>query len=162
MFPLNSDRVLKDIKKPAALTIITPPCNVDVTPRLLSEVVQTPVTPVSVETLAPLLTLIKQEPHDEMSKQRQQRLVQKIAKAAQISFAKNVLQRDHIQFLVKMNDESKPHREAKADILAKGMGKVMSYEDLVAKRAEKEAAKQAKEKGKGKRGQKRKSGPEGD
>lgn len=42
------------------------------------------------------------------------------------------------------------------------MGKVMSYEDLVAKCAEKEAAKQAKEKGKGKCGRKRKSGPEGD
>lgn len=81
----------------------------NVTPRLLSEVVQTPVTPVSVETLAPLLTLIKQEPHDEMSKQCQQRLVQKITKEAQISYVKNVLQRDHIQFLVKMNNESKPH-----------------------------------------------------
>jgi hypothetical protein len=40
--------------------------------------------------------------------------------------------------------------------LAKGEGKVISYEDLEAKRAEKEAARLAREKGKGTRGRKRK------
>jgi hypothetical protein len=56
-----------------------------------------------------------------------------------------------------MNDESKVRRSTKSEILAKGEGKVMSYEDLEearVKRAEKEAA---KAKGKGKRGPKPKS-----
>ncbi len=163
LFPLNPERVLKDIAKPPpappALTIVQP-ITVDATPRLLSEVIQTPATPVSRETLVPILDLVKQDPQDELSKQRQQRLINKIAKAAQVSFAKDVLQQDHIRFLVKMNDESKPRRDAKADKLAKGEGKVISYEDLDAKRAEKEAARQAKlakANGKGKRGRKRKS-----
>lgn len=56
-----------------------------------------------------------------------------------------------------MNDESKPRRDSKADILAKGIGKVMSYKDLMANCAEKEAAKQAKRKGKWKRSRKRKN-----
>ena len=67
------------------------------------------------------------------------------AGVAQISFAKDILQQDHNQFLIKMNDESKPRREAKADILAKGEGTVISFEDLEAKRAEKEVARQARQ-----------------
>jgi len=162
LFPLNPERVLKDIAKPPAPPVLTivQLITIEATPRLLSEVIQTPATPVSRETLVPILNLVKQDPQDELSKQRQQRLINKIAKAAQIYLAKDVLQQDHIRFLVKMNDESKPRRDAMADILAKGERKVISYEDLDAKRAEKEAVRQAKlakANGKGKRGRKRKS-----
>ena len=90
------------------------------------------------------------------SKQSLQRHVQKLVKAAQISLAKGALQQDRIQFLTTINNEAKVRRSTKSLVL--GKAKVMSYEDLVearAKRAEKEAAKEAK--GKGKRGRKRKS-----
>jgi hypothetical protein len=59
---------------------------------------------------------------------------------------------------MKLNDESKVRRSTKSEILAKGEGKVISYEDLLkarAVRAEKEAAREAK--GKGRRGRKPKS-----
>lgn len=62
-----------------------------------------------------------------------------------------MLQQHQIRFLIKMNDKSKVRRSTTSVVL--GKAKVMSYEDLVearAKRAEKEAAKEAK--GKGKRG----------
>jgi hypothetical protein len=54
-----------------------------------------------------------------------------------------------------MNNEAKTRRSTKSDVLGKGQGKVMSFEDIEEarrKRAEKDATK-----GKGKRGRKRKS-----
>jgi hypothetical protein len=100
--------------------------------------------------------IIKKHALDETSKRNLARHLQKLTKAGQTSFAKSVLQQHQIRFLIKMNDESKVRRSTKSDIL--GKAKVMSYEDLEearAKRAEKEAAKEAK--GKGKRGRKAKS-----
>jgi hypothetical protein len=76
--------------------------------------------------------------------------------------AKGALQEDQIQILTTINNEAKVRRSTKSLVL--GKAKVMSYEDLKearAKRAEKEAAKEAK--GKGKRGRKCKSAtPEAD
>ncbi|KAF2807498.1 uncharacterized protein BDZ99DRAFT_465360 [Mytilinidion resinicola] len=95
-------------------------------------------------TLTSLLSLIKQDPHDETSKQRQQRLVQKLDNAAQISFAERTLQQDHIRLLAKMNNEAKVRRSTKSVVL--GKAKVMSYKDIEAraKRAEEAAAAQGK------------------
>jgi hypothetical protein len=70
--------------------------------------------------------------------------------------AKGALQDDQIQFLNTINNEAKVRRSTKSLVL--GKAKVISYEGLEearAKRADKEAAKEAK--GKGKRGRKRKS-----
>lgn len=72
-----------------------------------------------------------------------------------MSFAKGILQHNHIQFLMKINDEAKVRRSTKSVVL--GTGRIISYKDLKearVKRAEKDAAKEAK--GKGKRGRKRK------
>ncbi|KAJ4286929.1 hypothetical protein N0V90_012809 [Kalmusia sp. IMI 367209] len=72
-----------------------------------------------------------------------------------MSFAKGILQQNHIKFLVAINNEAKIRRATKPKVL--GTARVMSYQDLVearAKRAEKDAT---KEKGKGKRGRKRKN-----
>ncbi|KAF4627109.1 hypothetical protein G7Y89_g11046 [Cudoniella acicularis] len=75
---------------------------------------------------------------------------------------REALKDDQIEFLNTINNEAKVRRSTKSLVL--GKAKVISYEDLEearAKRAEKEAAKEAK--GKGKRGRKRKSGtPEAD
>ncbi|ORX91771.1 hypothetical protein BCR34DRAFT_581358 [Clohesyomyces aquaticus] len=76
---------------------------------------------------------------------RHQRLVQKLANAAEMSFAQQALDQDQIQHLTKINDESKSRRKTKSDIL--GKARVMSYEDIEAaraKRAEQEASKEAK------------------
>jgi hypothetical protein len=97
---------------------------------------------------------------DETSKQNLARHLQKCTKAFQKSSAQAILQEDRIKFLTTINNEAKVRRSTKSLVLgiAKGEGKVMSYEDLQAvraKRTEKDAAKEAK--GKGKRGRKRKS-----
>lgn len=73
----------------------------------------TPATPVSAEALMSLQNLImKQDAYalDETSKQSLQRHLHKFVKAAQTSFAKGVLQQDHIRFLNKINDEAKVRR----------------------------------------------------
>lgn len=69
----------------------------------------TPVTPVNTEGLTSLHNLIKQDASrlDELSKQRLQRRVQKLASAAQISFAKQGLLQDHNRLLAKINGEAK-------------------------------------------------------
>jgi G3E family GTPase len=111
------------------------------------------VTPVSSEALASLLTLVKQDPHDEISTKRHRKLVQKLANAAEVSFAQQALDQDQIKLLSKMNDEARTRRKTKSEILGKGKARVMSYEDTVSareKRAEREVNKPAQ--GKRKRG----------
>jgi hypothetical protein len=87
--------------------------------------------------------------------------IQKMSKAAHLAFSKGILQRDQIQFLTKMNDESKVRKSAKVYILGrrakKGEGAVMGWNELEgarAKRAEEAAAAAARSAGK--RGGKRK------
>jgi hypothetical protein len=131
-------------------------------PSSQEQIPQTPVTPVSTEGLVSLQNLIiEQDAHalDKESKQSLQRHVLKFSKAAQLSFAKGALQQNHIQLLLKVNDEAKVRRSTKSLVL--GTAKVMGYEELQnarAKRAEVEAAKADKAtKAKGKRGRKRTS-----
>jgi hypothetical protein len=69
-----------------------------------------------------------------------------------------MLQEDRIQFLTTINTEAKVRRANQSLVL--GKAKVMSYKELEearAKRAERDAAQEAK--GKGKRGRKSKSSP---
>ena len=94
-----------------------------------------------------------------MNQARYQRLVQKLANAAQTSFAQQALDQDQIQFLAKMNNEAKVRRKTKSHIL--GNARVMSFEDIEAaraKRAEQDVAKEAK--GKRKRGRPKSVVPE--
>jgi len=158
LVPFHPDRVLRDIPKPPAELTIPKADEVKVGPRPTDEILRTPVTPVSAEALRSLQNLIiKQDARalDETSKQSLQRHVQKLANATQMSLAKGALQQDQIRFLITINDEAKVRRSTKSVVL--GKAKVMSYEDLVAKRAEREAKEQDKAKGKRKRGRKRKS-----
>lgn len=73
------------------------------------EVLVTPATPVNAEGLTLLHNLIKQDTSklNEVSKQRLQERVQKLASAAKISFAKQGLLQDHNRLLYKINNESK-------------------------------------------------------
>jgi hypothetical protein len=160
LFPFNPDRVLRSMPAPLAKPAIprvdevkVGSCRQDVEP-------QTPVTPVSAEAFMSLQNLIIQDARalDETSKQKLVRHLQKGTKAFQKSFALEKLQKDRIQFLTTINNESKVRRSTKSLVL--GKAKVMSYEDLEearAKRVVKDAVKEAK--GKGKRCRKRKSSP---
>lgn len=79
--------------------------------------------------------------------------VQKLANAAQMSFAENALLRDQNQVLTIISNEVKVRRSTRSTVV--GTARVMSYEDIVkarADRAEKDIIK-----GKGKRGRKRKA-----
>jgi hypothetical protein len=122
---------------------------------LQDEVVQTPVTPVSAEGLMSLYNQIKQDTQtlDATSTQRLQKRVQKLANAAQVSFAECALLNNRNQFLTEANNEAKVRRSTRSVVL--GKAKVMSFEDIEEARA-KRAAKDAV-KSKGKRGRKRKS-----
>jgi hypothetical protein len=117
------------------------------------EVLQTPVTPMSADALTSLHNLIKQDAHtfNETSIPRLQRHVQKLANAAQLSFAERALLRDQNQFLTGINNEAEVRRSTKSVVL--GKAKVMSFEDIEEARAKRAA----KDDIKGKRGQKRKS-----
>ncbi len=76
---------------------------------------------------------------DETSKQRLQRLLQKLNNAIQLSFAERAL-KEHNRFLDNINNEAKVRRSTKSKII--GTVRVMSYEDLEKARAER-AAKEA-------------------
>lgn len=157
LVPFNPDRVLRVIPKPPAELTIPKANEVVVGPRARDEILQTPVTPVSAEALISLQNqILKQDAYtlDKTTKQSLQRHVQKFTNATQMSFAKGALQQDQIRFLTTINDEAKVRRSTKPVVL--GKAKVMSYEDLVAKRAEREAKEQEKAKGTRKRGRKRK------
>ncbi|KAH6667791.1 hypothetical protein B0J14DRAFT_567159 [Halenospora varia] len=130
------------------------------------EVLQTPVTPVSAEALTSLHNLIKQDAHtlNETSVQRLQRHVQKLANAAQISFAERALLRDQNHFLTRMNNEAKVRRSTKSrrygDIRVQGRSKSLDFRVTHCEpEPEPEVARAAKEviNGRGKRGRKRKS-----
>ncbi|KAF2803907.1 uncharacterized protein BDZ99DRAFT_398797, partial [Mytilinidion resinicola] len=153
LFPFNPDRVIRHTPKPPAELTIP---NKVVRPQ--DEALQTPIsptTPVTTQALTSLHNLIKQEANKPGSKQRLQRHVQKLASAAQISFAKQTLLQDQNRFLYKLNKEAKRRRSTKSLIL--GKAKVMSYKDLKEARANRAAKDTAKGKGKGKRGRLRKN-----
>ena len=173
LFPFDPDRVLRKTLKPPTQSTVPNADEIGVGSSHQDEVPQTPVTPVSAEGLASLHNLIKQDVHtlNEASIQRIERRVQKLADAAQISFAdraflraEGALLENRNQMLTELNNEAKVRRSTRSVVL--GKAKVMSYEDLEEAR-KKRAAKDAK-KGKGKRGQKHKSAaleadePEGD
>jgi hypothetical protein len=159
LFPFNPQRVLRDMPKPPAELSNA---SADVATSSRSEVSptpETPVTPVTVEALTSLHDLIKQDTcaalSDEASRRRLQMRVQKLASAAKISFAKEGLLQNHNRLLYRINNEAKVRRSTRSLVI--GKAKVMSYEDLDIARAARTAKdKAAAEKGKGKRGRKRK------
>jgi len=155
LFPFNPDRVLRNTPKPP-----TQPTGPEIEAMkaaayLQHEAIQTPVTPVSAEGLMSLYDQIKQDTQklDATSTQRLQKPVQKLANAAQVSFAECALLNDRNQFLTEANNEAKVRRSTRSVVL--GKAKVMSFEDIKEARA-KRAAKDAV-KSKGKRGRKRKN-----
>ncbi|KAH6703056.1 hypothetical protein BKA61DRAFT_448673, partial [Leptodontidium sp. MPI-SDFR-AT-0119] len=153
LFPDNPDRVLTP--KPPTQPTSPETDAVEGAAYIQDEAVQTPVTPVSAEGLMSLYNQIKQDTQtlDATSTQRLQKRVQKLANAAQVSFAECALLNNRNQFLTEANNEAKVRRSTRSVVL--GKAKVMSFEDIEEARA-KRAAKDAV-KSKGKRGRKRKN-----
>jgi hypothetical protein len=140
LFPFNPNRVLVDIPKPPAeLTIPNTSENVEYHPQY--ESIPTPATPVSSETLASLLDIIKHVPNDQASSQRKERLQQKVSNTALTLFAKNALLRDQNEFLTHINHEGKTRRVTKSTVL--GTARVVTWNVLEKARAE-HAVKEAK------------------
>jgi hypothetical protein len=84
-----------------------------------------------------------------------QRRVQKLASAAKISFAKQSLLQDHNRLLYRINSEAKVRRSTRSLVI--GTAKVIGWEDLERARTDRAVKdKAAVDKGKGKRGRKRK------
>jgi hypothetical protein len=115
LFPFNPQRVLHDLEKPfTALTEAAEPSSEAVSPPIAAPA--TPVTPVCAAGFAALRDAIINEDAytlDEVDKQKLDRHVGKLAKAAQITYAKNTLQEDRIRDLLKINDEAKPRRSTR-------------------------------------------------
>ena len=158
LVPLNPKRVLRHTPKPPAELTVSKANEVRSCPY--GQILQTPTipkTPVTTEALISLHNLIKQEACalNRPDEQRIQRHVQKLASAAQISFAKQTLLQDQNRFLSKINNEAKVRRSTRSVVL--GKAKVMSYEDLEARAKLAAKEKATADKGKGRRGRKRKS-----
>ncbi|KAH6643506.1 hypothetical protein C7974DRAFT_298621 [Boeremia exigua] len=132
LFPFNPERVLRDLTKPGApLTVQA--LRADGASQ--DEIVQTPVTPLSSEALKDVLNQIKQ---CSRSDQQHSKLVQKLANAVEKSIARQALDENYIKVLRTANNEAKPRRSTKSKIL--GKARVMTYEDIVAERARRDAA----------------------
>ncbi|KAF2874192.1 hypothetical protein BDV95DRAFT_487219, partial [Massariosphaeria phaeospora] len=162
LFPFNPERVFRHTPRPPDAKTL--PKVAEVVASFPQHEPQSPVTPVTTEALASLHNLIKQDtsgPH-ELSKQRIRKHVQKLASAAQMSFAECALLRDQNQFLSEINKDAKVRRSTRSLVLEKA--KVMKWEDLEVARANRVAKDKASAgKGKGKGSRKCKSAaPEAD
>ena len=138
LFLFNPERVLRHT--PAEFTVTK--ANMVVGSCLQGETLQIPimpVTPSTTEALTSLHNLIKQEACalDGLDKQHLQRHVQKLASAAQRSFAKETLLQEQTQLLSKINKEANVRQSTRSVVL--GKAKVMSYEDLEEARAKRAA-----------------------
>ena len=146
LFPFKPEKVLSDLPKPPTRPTIALANEARIAPLTPDQVKspRTPVTPVSVDAVASLHDMIKQDAHmlDERSKQRLQRHLQKLTNATKLSFAERTLLQEHVQFLAEINNEAKVRRAMKSKII--GTARVMCYEDLENARA-KRAAKESEE-----------------
>lgn len=147
LFPFNPDRVLSTTPRPATVSVEAAVDQAIVSFGTSSQrtSLQSPVTPTSAEAVAALQDLIKQDAEvlEASSRQRLQKHLQKLTNATQLSFAERALMREHNQFLAKINNEAKPRRAVRANII--GTARVMSYEDIEKARAERGAQEAKKE-----------------
>jgi hypothetical protein len=149
LFPFNPQRVLHDMEKPFAASTETAKPSTELASAPVAAPI-TPVTPVCAASFAALRDAIINGDAcalDVVNKQKLDGHIGKLAKAAQISYARTTIQEDRIRSLLKIYDEAKPRRSTRPIILS--TAKVISYEDLeaaLAKRAQQEAKAVARKK----------------
>ncbi|PVH92463.1 hypothetical protein DM02DRAFT_699807, partial [Periconia macrospinosa] len=113
LYPFDPNRVLRTMTNLPELTTEVNEATVHQSmpsAQLEGTELQSPITPVSAEGITSLQTLITQQTtynHSEARKSRVEQLVQKLAKAAQVSIAKGILQQNHIRSLLAINNEAK-------------------------------------------------------
>jgi hypothetical protein len=134
--PFNPQRVLKDIQKPP-VDYLSQKDSVKVESCPQSETLQTPVT---AEALTSLRNLIEQDAHtlNDASKQR----LQKLANAAQKSFAECALLLDENRPLFEQNNESNCRQSTRSIVV--GKAKVMSYKDIVEAKLKRDAKRRSR------------------
>jgi hypothetical protein len=133
LFPFNPERVLRVTPKPLAQLTVPRADKIMVGSCHQDEVPRTPVTPVSAEALASLHNIIKQDvlTLNGTSIPRLQRHVQKLANAAQMSFAQRALLDNQNQLLTRMNNEAKVRRSTKSVFLPQiGEGEALFSEPV--------------------------------
>ncbi|KAK3670778.1 hypothetical protein LTR78_009350 [Recurvomyces mirabilis] len=136
LFPFNPERVLRDLQKPAPEALIDPPSTQE-----QSAIPRTPLTPVCVESLIPLQKKIVEQDARDLDDDKKLNLTShltKIVKATSTLYATDRLQKEQIHFLHKANGAAERRTATKSFVLAKGQGKVMSYDDLVEARGKRE------------------------
>jgi len=162
LFPFIPDRVLQGIPKPPGELTTSVSQGTPGSASNGHETVQSPLTPVTPVTTQGLVSLqniiVNRDAHalDKRSKRSLEKHLEKFSKTAHLAFSWGILQRDQINFLMKVNNKAKVRRSADRGV--PGNVKVMGDDELRearAKRAEKVAIEEAK--GKAKRGRKRKA-----
>ena len=159
LFPFDSKRVLRYTPK-FSIEISVSKAN-EMMSFSQGQILQSPITSVTsitIKAFTSLHNLIKQKACalNESDKQRIQKHVQKLASAAQVSYAKQILLQDQNRFLIKINNEVRARRSTRSMILKKA--KMLNYENLEETRAERAAKEKATiRKNRRKRERKRKS-----
>lgn len=141
LYPFNPDRVLRDVQKPLPKLRIPKDNELREEPCLKGQILRTPVT---AEALTSLCSQIEQDSHllDGPSKHR----LQKLSDAARKSFAECALLLDENRLLFEQNNESNCRKSAMSTMV--GKAKVMSYDDIVAAQAKRDAKESTVRKGK--------------
>jgi hypothetical protein len=123
LYPFDPDRVLSEIQKPQAETIV--PQTTNMTANLVSHnnMLRTPVT---YESLTHIQTMIKQGTAlNSPSKHR----FQKLANAAEKAFADRAILLDENKLLFEQNNEKTTRSSTKSTVT--GTAKIMAYDDIV-------------------------------
>ncbi|KAF1817688.1 DDE-domain-containing protein [Dissoconium aciculare CBS 342.82] len=144
LFPFCPERVFRDLPHRAAPPVIAESGNGDAAgqqdanirtwsiPTIPSTptIPMTPVTPVDLAGITALRDVIRRDVQDldSGSHHRLQKHVQKLSKAAEISFAEYALLERRNDFLQKTNSEARVRRSTRPKVI--GTARVMSYEDL--------------------------------
>ncbi|KAL1641204.1 hypothetical protein SLS61_010183, partial [Didymella pomorum] len=105
LYPLRPDRVLRDMQKPQVAQARPLKVNKVATSNLQDGLVQTPVTPVTMDALLSLRLRVKKSAC--AAKDPNAVLVQKLANAAKLAFAKRNLLFNNNRILLNLNNKSR-------------------------------------------------------
>ncbi|KAJ5882704.1 uncharacterized protein N7473_011138 [Penicillium subrubescens] len=143
MFPWNPERVLKDIQPPPGGSDPTERNIVTLARRSEGdELVQTPLTPITADSLTLLCRKVDREARGWDTDSRL--LIKRLARAAERAFADRALLRNDNERLLAQNNEKRTRTSQPARKV--GNAKVMSYEDIVEAQSKLEAKKSSETK----------------
>ena len=141
LFPFAPDRVLRHITRPSQEKHSMPEASPSIEFPFPSISFRTP-------TSARSLNFFQRHLEEQIDDGNVTQIasLNKIVKAAEKPFADGVLMRDEVQGLSEQNDEGKPRRSLKRNVV--GKGKIMSSRDIVAAREDRDRKEADKKRGK--------------